>query len=242
MVLVAAAVVPSPPALVPEVASGAATELDEVRRAALDAARRLLAASPDRIVVVAQAEWTGWREPGEKADLAAYGVDLVLAGSGPGPQRRPLGHVLGQWLLELAGCSVPLAYLGVTPDLGPAACLALGGQVGRGTDRAALLCVGDGSARRADDSPRWPDPRAVPYDESVAAALGDVDLDALRALDVATGLDLVVAGRAPWQVLAGAADTSGIWSGHLLLTAAPYGVGYIVAAWTRLDAVPPGAR
>jgi hypothetical protein len=236
-VLVAAAVVPSPPALVPEVASGAASELDDVRSASFDAVRRLLVAAPDRVVVVAQAESTGWRDARERADLTAFGVDLVLPGGGPGPGARPLGHVLGLWLLGRVGCTVPVAYLGVAPDLGTTACLALGMQLADGPERVAVLCVGDGSARRADTSPRWPDPRAVSYDESVGAALAAVDLAALRALDVATALDLVAAGRAPWQVLAGAAVSGGVWSGELLLAAAPYGVGYLVAAWARRDLV-----
>lgn len=239
--LVAAAVVPSPPALVPEVASGAAPELDATRGAALDAVRRLVAAAPDEVVVVAQADFTGWRDPAERVELAPYGVDVALRGGGPGPGRSPLGHVVGLWLLEQVGCMAPVKRLGVAADLGPAACAALGAQLASGRGRVAALGVGDGSARRTETSPRWPDPRAVPYDDAVAAALAAVDLDALRMLDVATALDLVVAGRAPWQVLAGAAAVAGAWSGELLHAGAPYGVGYAVAAWTRLDAVISGA-
>jgi len=234
--LVAAAVVPSPPALVPEVAAGAAGELAEVRAACLEAARRLLAAGPEEVVVVAPAPTTGWREQGERADLAAYGVDLSLHASGPGPDRLPLGHVIGRWVLERAGCTVPIACLGVAADLGSGACEALGAQAVAGHVRRAILCVGDGSARRGEASPRWPDPRAVPYDDAIAAAIGEADIGPLRALDVATAEDLVASGRAPWQVLAGAAAAAGSWRGTLLSAAAPYGVGYVVASWTRLDA------
>jgi hypothetical protein len=56
-------------------------------------------------------------------------------------------------------------------------------------------------------------------------------VDALTALDPEQARELLVVGRAPWQVLAGAAQGAGL-EGELLYDAAPYGVGYFVAAWT----------
>ncbi len=50
--LVAAAVCPCPPLLVPEVAAGAAPELDPARAACLDAVGVLAASRPDLLVVV----------------------------------------------------------------------------------------------------------------------------------------------------------------------------------------------
>ncbi|MFD8069425.1 hypothetical protein ACFV3J_25735, partial [Streptomyces parvulus] len=50
--LVAAAVCPCPPLLVPEVAAGAAPELDAARAACADALGVLAAARADRLVVV----------------------------------------------------------------------------------------------------------------------------------------------------------------------------------------------
>ena len=79
-------------------------------------------------------------------------------------------------------------------------------------------------------SPRRPDPRAVPFDGSVAAALANADPAALLAIDVDEAAALAVAGRASWQVLAGAAGDAG-YTGELLLTTAPYGVAYHVATW-----------
>jgi hypothetical protein len=49
----------------------------------------------------------------------------------------------------------------------------------------------------------------------------------------------MAAGRAPWQVLAGAAEQGASeygerpWRGELLSYCAPYGVGYFAALWTR---------
>ncbi|NEE05637.1 hypothetical protein G3M58_04235, partial [Streptomyces sp. SID7499] len=62
-------------------------------------------------------------------------------------------------------------------------------------------------------------------------ALGSADLDALAALDAALARELKAAGRAPWQLLGGAARDAGL-VGRLLYEDAPYGVGYTVAAWS----------
>ncbi len=62
---------------------------------------------------------------------------------------------------------------------------------------------------------------------AVAAALAEADTEALLGLDPALSAELMVAGRAPWQVLAGAAEAGGgSWRGDLGYVAAPYGVTY----------------
>ncbi|HMA47188.1 MAG TPA: hypothetical protein VKP11_08320, partial [Frankiaceae bacterium] len=99
--------------------------------------------------------------------------------------------------------------------------------------RVALLVMGDGSAARAAHAPRGEDPRARPFDASVAAALGSADAAALLALDPSLARELVAAGRASWQVLAGAA-AGRRWAGHLVYDDAPYGVGYVIATWEAL--------
>jgi hypothetical protein len=92
------------------------------------------------------------------------------------------------------------------------------------------LVIGDGSARRGDDKPLPSHPAAHDFDERVASALGAADRDALAALDPALAEELAAAGRAAWQVLAGATGGSP-WSADLLYSAAPYGVGYFVSVW-----------
>ena len=57
------------------------------------------------------------------------------------------------------------------------------------------------------------------------------ELGALRALDTELAHELKVSGRAPWQVLAGAASGNPALKGTLLHEDAPYGVGYLVATW-----------
>ncbi len=96
----------------------------------------------------------------------------------------------------------------------------------------ALLVLGDASACRTLKAPGYLDERAAPFDAEIARALGSADAGALRALDTGLARELKVSGRAPWQVLAGAADGNTGLSGALLHEDAPYGVGYVVATWS----------
>ncbi|WP_405619950.1 class III extradiol dioxygenase subunit B-like domain-containing protein [Streptomyces sp. NBC_00076] len=76
--LVAAAVCPCPPLLVPGIAAGAASELDGARAACTDALGVLAAARPDRLVVVGPADKSG-RGPhpqGARGSFQGFGVDL----------------------------------------------------------------------------------------------------------------------------------------------------------------------
>jgi hypothetical protein len=95
----------------------------------------------------------------------------------------------------------------------------------------ALLVMGDGSACRTLKAPGYLDARAAGFDAESARALGAADLAALRALDAGLARELRAGGRAPWQVLAGAAEDAAL-GGSLLYDDAPYGVGYLVAAWS----------
>lgn len=65
--LVAAAVCPAPPLLVPEVAAGAAAELGDARTACSDALAVLAASRPDLLVVVGAAAEGGAYDQGTPA-------------------------------------------------------------------------------------------------------------------------------------------------------------------------------
>ncbi|MFD9819811.1 hypothetical protein ACFWW0_12825, partial [Streptomyces violascens] len=73
--------------------------------------------------------------------------------------------------------------------------------------------------------------RAARCVEVAAAALGAADTATLMDLDDRLAYELKVAGRAPWQVLAGAGSDAGL-AGRLLYEDAPYGVGYFVGVWS----------
>ena len=145
----------------------------------------------------------------------------------------PLALAMGAWLVARAGPPWPVRYVGIAPDATTDACLALGRELAGGP-RTALLVMGDGSARRTTASPGRHDERAEPFDAVVADALGAADTVALASLDPALARELMVEGRAAWQVLAGAARSCRTIDAHLHLAAAPYGVTYLVAAWTGM--------
>ncbi|MEU7583064.1 class III extradiol dioxygenase subunit B-like domain-containing protein [Streptomyces sp. NPDC041068] len=250
--LVAAAVCPCPPLLVPEVAAGAAPELDAARVACTDAIGVLAASRPDRLVVVGPAGQSG-RGPhlqGARGSFRGFGVDLdVRLGSVDGSgapegatvdgasdetaeRELPASLAVAGWLL---GCTewsaAPLEGLGVGEPLAAERCIQVGGEIAARVDRVALLVMGDASACRTLKAPGYLDERAAGFDAEVGRALGAADVAALKGLDAELAYELKAAGRAPWQVLAGAADGAAL-SGELLYEDAPYGVGYLVAAWS----------
>lgn len=236
--LVAAAVCPCPPLLVPEVAAGAAPELDGARTACTDAVGVLAASRPDLLIVVGPADLAG-RGPhpeGATGGFQEFGVDLdVRLGRDLGAvAERPLAPSLavGAWLLARTGwAGTPVEALGVGEPLEAGRCTETGRTLAARADRVALLVMGDGSACRTLKSPGYLDERAAGFDAEAARALGAADTAALIALDEALAYEIKAAGRAPWQVLAGAAEGAGL-DGRLLYDDAPYGVGYMAAAWS----------
>ncbi|HVC74159.1 MAG TPA: hypothetical protein VNC85_10330 [Mycobacteriales bacterium] len=202
---------PSPPLLVPELAAGAAGELDPLRAACREAVGRLLAARPDEVVVIGTGSTGGRFPPGTTGTLAGYGVPLTAAlpGAPPRPGPLPLPLTLGAWLLSGAGV--------------PCRGVAVDGELSRGTpelpDAPAYLVVGDGSARRSERAPGYVDPRAEPFDAA-----------ALRDLDPVLGADLLAAGVPAWRAV-GRALAGRRFEADLSYDAAPYGVGYFVAFW-----------
>uniref|UniRef100_A0AAU1HS48 Class III extradiol dioxygenase subunit B-like domain-containing protein n=1 Tax=Streptomyces sp. NBC_00180 TaxID=2903632 RepID=A0AAU1HS48_9ACTN len=236
--LVAAAVCPCPPLLVPQVAAGAAPELDAARAACTDALGVLAAARPDLLVVVGPAEegGHGTYAEGTPGSFRGFGVDADVclgAESAEEPQRAlPTSLAVAAWLLERTEWSdAPIEGLGVGEPLDAERCIDIGRDIAARADRVALLVMGDASACRTLKAPGYLDERAAPFDASVARALGKADVAALKELDTELARELKASGRASWQVLAGAAEEAGL-AGALLYEDAPYGVGYLVATWS----------
>ncbi|MFD3421089.1 class III extradiol dioxygenase subunit B-like domain-containing protein [Streptomyces decoyicus] len=235
--LVAAALCPCPPLLVPAVAAGAAPELAALRAACLDATGVLAAARPDRLVVLGPADEAG-RGPhpqGARGSFRGFGVDLEvrLGAAGTTPERElPPSLSVGAWLLSRTDwADAPVDALGVAESLPRDQALSTGREIAASAPRVALLVMGDGSACRTVKAPGYFDERAEAFDAATARALGTADLEALTALDEERAAALQVSGRAGWQVLAGAAEGADL-HGRLLRDEAPYGVGYFVAAWS----------
>jgi hypothetical protein len=223
--LVAAALCPHPPVLVPELAAGAAPELDDLRGACRSALAALLAAGPEVLVVLGSGPDT--RE--YPAPLPVSFTPFGLVPPHPGAADRaplPLSLTIGAWLCGDAPVSSGQAVAGDAPV---ETCVALGSRYAREPATLGLLVMGDGSACRTEKAPGYLDPRAEAFDAAVTKALAEVDAPALLALDPVLAAELMVAGRAPWQVLAAAAGQG--LSGEVLYDAAPYGVNYTVATW-----------
>ncbi|MBL1067129.1 hypothetical protein [Streptomyces sp. 7-21] len=249
--LVAAAVCPCPPVLVPEVAQGAASELDGLRAACREALRAVAAARPGLLLVVAPAGpgEEGHYPGGSRGSLRGFGVDVdaVLApvrqdggdppggtaGAGEATGRAlPPALTVAAWLLRHASWdAAPVEGLAVGETLEPERCAATGRELAGRAPRVALLAMGDGSACRSARAPGAYDARAAGFDAAAARALAAADTAALAATDPALATALHAAGRPVWQVLAGAASGAGL-DGRLLYDDAPYGVGYFVARWT----------
>ncbi|RXS84294.1 hypothetical protein EST92_11385 [Streptomyces sp. TM32] len=235
--LVAAAFCPCPPLLVPEVAAGAAPELDALRAACVDAVGVLAAARPDRLVVLGPADEAGQgpHPQGALGSFRGFGLDLDVplgaAETVPG-RGLPPSLSVGAWLLSRADwADAPVEALGVARQLARERCAATGREIAAAAPRVALLVMGDGSACRTVKAPGYFDERAEAFDATVAHALGAADLAALTALDEERATGLQASGRACWQVAAGAAEGADL-RGRLLREEAPYGVGYFVATWS----------
>jgi hypothetical protein len=250
-VLVAAAVCPHPPLLVPRVAGAAAPELDHVRDACRRALGVLASARADLLVVVGAGVLTREHDAGARGSLRPVGVpvDVTLGTAtsrAPSAPELPLSLTVAAWLLDACGYPAPAPVVGleVAEQASPDACTALGGRLAERAARVAMLVMADGSARRGPAAPGYADPRSLPLDDVLAAALRDGDADALAGLDPDLAADLLVQGRASLQVLAGAA-LGRPWQGRVLASEDRYGVLYLVATWTppgRAEDVPPPAR
>jgi hypothetical protein len=224
------AVVPETPLLVPELATGATAETAQLRAAALAAVGELAAVSSEWVVVGADAGGRRSVGPTARGSFVGFGVDVVVGMSpeadGEVDTAMPLPLLVAAWLA--AGTGATLHGELVAPDLPAARCVALGAELA-GTGRG-LLVVGDGSAKHSERAPGHLDARAAGFDAGVAAALAAGDPDALAAADADLAADLWAGGRAPWQVLAGAARGRS-WQAELRYSGAPFGVGYHVAVW-----------
>jgi hypothetical protein len=224
--------------LLPSVAAGAAVELDDLRTACGVALDRVFAADPDQLMIIGGGMETARYGPddfgsfdgfGVRATYPLGGIDALAVGT-----RMPLSLAVAAWLLHDRPTTPPRHGLAVAASAGPDVCRSLGMASGRRPDRLGLIVMGDGSAYRNITS-EYADPRAEAFDLAVASALDAADPEALLAIDVGVATQLLVAGRAPWQVLAAAVlATNAKWRGEVLYTAAPYGINYLVASWVSL--------
>ena len=245
------AVVPQPPLMVPQLTVGRAADSEPMRAACLDVAARLAAASDRWLVVAADPGGRRTVDQPVGGTFLGFGVDVpvaltpsapgVGAGAGdppPADPALPLPLLVAGWLRGRAAPGLRAVAELVPPDLGTEECRRLGAGLAARAEpdgaRVGLLVVGDGAITHTAKAPGYSDERAGPFDAAVAAALAGADPAGLLALDPGLAAELGAVGRAPWQVLAGATEHGpDRWTGELVYSGAPFGVGYHVALWCR---------
>ena len=256
--LITAAVVPGPPAFVPELMGSAAHELDDLRAAADRAVSRAvsdLVAAPSgppssgsgaRQLVVVGAGTPGEFDAAGPVSFAGFGREVVVPALVAGQQGNrdlPTPIMVARYLANRDIAAHPehaqlwASARWVTTSGEDAT--ALGERLGADSQPVALILVADGAACHGPKAPRAQDERAQAYDDEVWSALASGQPARLAKIDEALGDELSATGAQVWPVLAGAAESaSGVgevpdWTGEVLWVGAPYGVGWAVASWRR---------
>jgi len=239
--VLAAAVVPHPPLLVPALAAGAAGLVAPLLAACDAVVAGLLARAPRTVVLIGSGQHTGIRSDRDLGTLDGFGANSGtsgLAGSDLGTPGLPLSLTIGRWLLARAGWTevdATLVLQEVAAGASTEECQELGRRLAAETGPDSVwLALGDGSARRGPRSPGHDDPRAAGFDAEVVRAFAAGDLKALLALDSALAAELGAAGRPVWQVLAAAVAAAPDWpaiEAAVHYDDAPFGVEYLVADW-----------
>lgn len=168
-------------------------------------------------------------------DLAGTAPDtlVILTGSPRTPpaidSRPPLGLRVAHELLS--GFNLPVPVELVVPFDATAAEIVDAAERLRALDtgRSGVLVLGDGSARRGEKAPGHLDERSFEVDRRIAEALAEGDVGPLADLESRLASDLLIAGRAAWQVLAAAVDRPP--DNATAHADDPFGVTYHVAFW-----------
>lgn len=246
--LVAAAVLPHPPLLVPEVASGAAEELDSLRSDCSRAIARVTGQAPDVLVLVGDGPARSRFAAGSTGSLAGFGIStsVKLVGKGLAESalaeatesceggQLPMSLAIGAWLLARAGWNGHTAACAFPNTTRPSDAAAVGRRLALLAPRVAIVALGDGSAALSQKAPGYVVPGAAEWQAQLTTALANADCAAVLAADSEEARRFAAVGLTAWQVVAGAAvDQS--WSPMLHSARAPYGVAYVVASWVGSD-------
>ena len=254
--LVAAAVLPHPPLLIPAVAGDAAGELDELRRGCDAAIGRVMESNPDGVLVVGGANEAGTFDAGAVGSLSGFGLafDVRLPGApmggggaptgGPAQPELPLSLAVAAYLLSQFSFATPLRGYAVDHHMSGSKAQYLGAELAELFPRMAMLVMGDGSACLSAKAPGYIVEGADAWQQHVNGLFAAADFKAIGQLTEADADRYWVAGRAAWQVLSGSAtsrsghDTqaeSSQWAPDIHYANAPYGVQYLVASFRRTD-------
>ncbi|MBJ8345020.1 class III extradiol dioxygenase subunit B-like domain-containing protein [Antrihabitans sp. YC2-6] len=233
----AAALVPSPPILVPELNGADPGNSAELRAAAIAVASEL-GAGARKWTVVGVGETEETLGPDGRGTFRGFGKDVEVALSdrriGRADPKMPLAALIAGWLRGVAAPGTSLECRVLAVDTSPIYCAQLGSTLRRELDDDpephGLLVVADGATTLTAKAPGSFDERAPEFQADLDRALTDGDYEFLAQLDPVVCIELGVSGRAAWQVLA--AVFAGRPTCKTLYSAAPFGVGYHVGTWT----------
>lgn len=225
-VLAAAAIIPSAPVLVPELAGSAAAELTDLYAAVRAAAAEL----PARWIAVGAAPAAARLGPRSAGTFAGYGVDVRvgLSAGADQPAELPLCALIAGWLRGAAApaAQVDACCLPATLDTGSAAAQgrALRAEIDAAAEPVGVLVLADGCHTLSASAPGGHDPGAPAVQDALDTALADGDRAALLRLPGG------VVGRSALAALAGLFGEPPAHA-YQLYRGAPYGVGYFVGLW-----------
>ena len=248
--LIAAAVVPGPPAFVPELMGSAAHELDDLRQAADSAVSRAVSNltavssnSPISGPTPAQLVIVGAGQPGEfhaagPVSFGSFGREVSIPALVEGEStdnELPTPLMVARYLASRDVATHP-AHAGLWATArwittSGVDAKAVGERLRDDGIPVALILVADGALCHGPKAPRAEDPRAEAYDDEVCAALGSGQVGRLARIDADLGEKLGASGPQVWPVLFTAVAGDGI--GEVLWHGAPHGVGWAVATWRR---------
>lgn len=233
--ITAAAFVPSAPILIPEVASGAAAELTDLRAIAIAAIARV-AESAEHVIIVAAGSRTRQFDTGI-GTFAGFGVPLTVAidpssrvEAGEQVDEIGVAASIGVWLLDQTQWSGARSVVEIGPDESQTRLAELAIELAESASSVALVIVADGSAARTEKSPGYLHPDATHFDVLIEQALASGRAQALADLDRAQAQAVMAAGWPAWQVAALAMQGREI-EASCDVADAPFGVGYFVASW-----------
>ena len=222
--IVAAAVCPSPPLLIPALTGPSGGAADPLREACATAVRAVLDQQPDLMVVVGPASSTATWPANSHLDLSRFAPQQ----NSNAQSSLPLSLGIGGMLLDTAGFDGSRLLQSVANDESASTCDNLGTKFGTMSERLGLLVMADGTARRNRKAPGYFDARCEHFDGQIEASLRSGNLQSLKATNQALSLELMATGWPCWQVLA-ASMGSQIVVSNLTYSDDPFGVYYLVA-------------
>jgi hypothetical protein len=246
MTISAVATVPSTALLIPEVAAGAAPELEVLRRIALQRIHDTVEVS-DRLMVIAgsrSVDSVGLMKTPSLASLRPIGLDRVVFLQPWSSQQAevhereeiPLAVSVAGWLLSQVDGDIPRQFVVVpsqTSVNGAVVSDVFGEIADSAGGRLGVIVVGDGAATRTPKSPGAFVDGAIAWDDQWLAAWHKVDCDWFT--DPARSDEaqmFLVDGVGAWSFAAALiAGTAHQWMGCVDHHEDPYGVMYSVGGW-----------